>query len=76
MERTLIEVDLRTMPEHELDDLCAASCKDPFRDMLIIQPGVMQNKQAHFTGGLNWEQMDGGTTFLLTLDSEIPGRAS
>ena len=48
---TLIEVDLREMPEHELDALCAASCKDPFRDMLSTQPGVLENKLAHFTGG-------------------------
>ena len=52
IKRDLVEVDLRTMPDNELDDLCAASCKDPFRDMLIKQPGVLQNKQAHFTGRL------------------------
>ena len=50
VDSSLIEVDLRTMPQHELDGLCAASCEDPFRDMLSVQPGVLPNKIAHFTG--------------------------
>ena len=38
------------MSNTELDELCAASCKDPFKDVLSKQPGVLQNKLAHFTG--------------------------
>ena len=50
-DRDLTEIDLREVSEHELDQMCAASCDNPLRHMLDKQPGVSENRIGRFTGG-------------------------
>lgn len=56
LQADLVEVDLRTVSEADLDQMCAASCENPLQDMLTEQPGVLENRVGHFTGENQFER--------------------